>query len=133
MNLDQSGGWIERCPGHQLLVTIPESYSDEEFVREFDELSHLLSAAEQALGVLIVIKMKTRSRPDNRERAKRFFMEEKEMLRKQVRACALVSDHLAIRGAISAVRLLGLFPFETKTFDNIVSAQAWLTQQMRRG
>lgn len=130
MQLGHSRGWIERRPGHQLFITIPESYSDEEFICEFDELSRLLSSAERPLGVLIVIKMKTRSRPSNRERAKRFFAEEKEMLRKQVRVCALVSEHLAIRGAISAARLLGLFPFATKTFDNVLVAQSWLSQQM---
>ena len=132
MNLGQRVGWIEQRPGHQLFITIPESYSDEEFIREFDELSQLLSTAEHPLGVLIVIKMKTRSRPSNRERAKRFFVEEKKMLRTQVRACALVSDHLAIRGAISAARLLGLFPFATKTFDDVVVAQSWLTQKIAR-
>ncbi len=118
--------WIEQIDDGALSVTVPERFSDSEFEREFDEFSRRLHAADRPLSLLIIVKMKTRSRPANRERAKRFFQEDKEMLKERVRAGAVVSENVAIRGAIRGVSLLGLFPFTVKTFSDVSSARTWL-------
>jgi len=119
--------WIEVRPGSVLRVTIPASYSDQEFAQQFDQLQHVLREAQESLRLLIVIKMQSRSTPSNRERAKRFFHTEKLMLKRTITRAALVSDNVAIRGAIAAVRLLGLFPFPTKTFEDAAAAETWLS------
>jgi hypothetical protein len=125
--------WICQESGRLLVIQIPESYSDDDFAREFDQLSRLLREGKEALGLLVEVKMKSRSTPQNRERAKQFFREEKSMLKNRVRASALVSENGAIRAAISTASFLGLFPFLTKTFTQAAEARRWLEIQMASG
>ncbi len=121
-----SSAWIDDLDGGGLRVTIPESFTDAEFDAEFDAFSERLRGARPGLKLMIVVLMKSRSRPQNRERAKRFFQEEKLLLKERVCAGALVSENVAIRGAIRGVSLLGLFPFPVKTFSAVSEAQCWL-------
>jgi hypothetical protein len=117
--------WIQDLE-RGLCITIPERFSDDEFNREFDEFSRRLRDARPGISLLVVVEMKTRSRPENRARAKQFFVDEKALFKNKVKAVAMVSDHVAIRGAISGVSLLGLFPFRVKTFESVALAKRWL-------
>src|SRR6187402_2869016 len=117
--------WLEMRPGPVLAATIPDRFTDEDFIREFDEMSRLLRAAQERLGLLIVLSHQARPSQSNRERAKRFFEEEKGMLRSRVSKAAVVSSSQAIRVAVSTASFVGLFPFKTKAFQELSPAETW--------
>jgi hypothetical protein len=113
-------------PGPVLLAVIPDKFTDEDFTREFDEMSRVLRDAGERLRLLIVLGQHARPSDSNRARAKRFFEEEKGMLRSKVSKAAVVSSSNAIRVAVSTANFVGLFPFKTKAFQDRPSAEAWL-------
>ena len=127
MLVSDSKGWLDTSRSSQVRVTIPEQYTDAEFSEQFDTLSQYLRGAEAGLRLLIVVHLKTRTRPENRQRAKVFFQQQKDLFKSKVKAAALVSESTAIRAAIGTARLLGLFPFPTKTFESVTAAESWLS------
>lgn len=126
MQATPSASWLEMRPGPVLLAVIPDKFTDEDFTREFDEMSRVLRDAGERLRLLIVLGQHARPSDSNRARAKRFFEEEKGMLRSKVSKAAVVSSSNAIRVAVSTANFVGLFPFKTKAFQDRPSAEAWL-------
>jgi len=126
MQAASSTSWLELRPGPLLVAVIPDRFTDEDFTREFDEMSRLLREGEGGLDLLIVLGQEARPSESNRARAKRFFQEEKSMLRKRVSKAAVVSSSNTIRVAVSTANFLGVFPFKTKAFQERAGAEAWL-------
>jgi hypothetical protein len=113
-------------PGPVLVAVVPDSFTDEDFTRQFDEMSRMLRDAEGRLALLIVLGQHARPSEGSRTRAKRFFEEEKGMLRSKVSKAAVVSSSNAIRVAVSTANFVGLFPFKTKAFLDRAGAETWL-------
>lgn len=120
--------WIS-TEGELWRITLPDGYSHEEFCFEFDGLTERLHRAPPGLRILLDATHVQRSDVHNRERAARFFRDERELIQGKIVAWAFVTPSALLRGAITAIGWMGKFPIDVRSFDSDAGAIQWLSQK----